>query len=215
MNILVVDDHGIVRQGCAALLSQHFRQAEIVEVDSGEAACQACRKQHFDLVVVDYCLPGISGIETCRRLLQHDDSLRILFFSMFREAEVVRQAISVGALGYVCKSSSSSLLVDAARSVMLGRPFVEHELSINLVFRGTNLNPSIYDVMTPREFEVLVMMAAGKRVQDVAVSLSLSSKTISNYVTAIKSKLGVRTDAELVHKAIELGVIRIAASLPA
>ncbi|MDO6748711.1 LuxR C-terminal-related transcriptional regulator, partial [Gilvimarinus sp. 1_MG-2023] len=144
-----------------------------------------------------------------------DDSLRILFFSMFREAEVVRQAISVGALGYVCKSSSSSLLVDAARSVMLGRPFVEHELSINLVFRGTNLNPSIYDVMTPREFEVLVMMAAGKRVQDVAVSLSLSSKTISNYVTAIKSKLGVRTDAELVHKAIELGVIRIAASLPA
>ncbi len=210
MNFLIVDDHAIIRQACSSLLTEVFPHVTVTEADSGEEAWRVIPEQDFDLLILDTSLPGISGIETARRIREHKRKERILFFSMFDEPAVVRQAIDAGALGYVCKRSNPSVLIEAVRTVLNGRPFVEHELSMKLAFRGETSQHSLYSPgMTPREFEVFVLMAGGKPVVDIALHLCLSNKTVANYVTGIKSKLGVRTEAELVHKAIEMGVIRV------
>ena len=209
MNILVVDDHAIVRQGCVTLLQEVLKDALITEACEGEQAIQLAAEQVFDLVILDTRMPGISGLETARRLLQRRPSTRVLFFSMYEENGVVRQAMELGASGYVCKRSAPAVLIEAVKAVLAGRLFVEHDLSMQLAFGRPNRPDSQADELTAREFEVFTQLASGQSADEVALRLHLSKKTVANYATAIKSKLALRSDAELVHKAIEMGVIEV------
>ncbi len=211
MNILIVDDHAMLRQGCAGLLQTAFKGACIEEADSAEAAYVCFRLNHFDLVVVDANLPGASGLELTARLLRKQPGLSVLFFSMHEETSMVQQALDTGALGYVSKRCEPSVLLKAARSVASGRRYIEHELSMQLAFRRpgacSGYSHALPD-MTQREFEVFVLLAKGESVGQIAKTLSLSSKTISNYSALLKNKLGVRSSGELVHLAIQYGVIQ-------
>ncbi len=213
MNILIVDDHAMLRQGCTGLLQTAFPDAHIEEADSAESAYAGFDSGRFQLVVVDANLPGMSGLELTARLLRKQPDLPILFFSMYEETSMVQQALDAGALGYVSKRCEPTVLLNAARSVAAGRRYIEHELSMQLVFRRPGSNASqaqshALPDMTRREFEVFVLLAKGESVNQIADTLSLSSKTISNYATLLKNKLGVRSSGELVHLAIQYGVIQ-------
>ena len=210
MNLLLVDDHPMVRHGCACLLGEMLPQAEIRAVESGEDALVAAQQRVPDLVLLDIGLPGISGIETARRLLQRWPLLRILFLSMHDELPLVRQALAAGALGYITKTASPEVLCDAVGRCLKGHRYIEQELATQLACAGSDerLDPRLRDV-TQREFEIFVMLARGVAPRLIAENLCISSKTVSNNLTVLKQKLNVSSLTELVHLAIDTGVLRM------
>lgn len=213
MKILITDDHAVVRQGYASLLSVMLDPCEVVEAESGEEACMRCVAHRPDMMILDINLPGISGIETARRILKRDPDARILFFSMYDEMPMVQQALDCGALGYITKSSSPEVLIEAVRKVAVGQIYVEHELAMRLAMRQQpkTVSDQRLQEMTQREFEVFVMLARGFSVKAVAEQLCISAKTVSNYTAMLKSKLEVDSTTELVHLAIETGVLKVGA----
>ena len=210
MNILLVDDHAVVRQGYTSLLAMMLGQAEVRGVESGEEAIAAAQQRVPDLVIMDIGLPGISGIETARRLLQRWPLLRVLFFSMHDELPLVRQALATGALGYITKNASPEVLLEAVGRCLKGQRYIEQELATQLACAGSDerLDPRLRDV-TQREFEIFVMLARGVPPRQIAENLCISSKTVSNNLTVLKQKLNVSSLTELVHLAIDTGVLRV------
>ncbi|KRW62024.1 response regulator transcription factor [Pseudomonas sp. TTU2014-080ASC] len=211
MKILLVDDHAVVRQGYASLLRALLPDVQVREACDGEQALQMVQDEIPNLVIMDISLPGISGLETTRRLRQRLPQLRVLFFSMHDELPLVRQALDAGALGYLTKTSSPEVLVEAVSRTLAGHPYIEQTLATHLACNphseGSN-DPRLRG-MTQREFEIFVMLAKGTPSQMIAEKLCISSKTVSNYLTLLKSKLQVSSQAELVHLAIDTGVIRL------
>lgn len=211
MNILLVDDHAVVRQGYAALLRVLLPEAQVIEACDGEEALAKAQERAPSLVIMDVGLPGISGVETTRRLLQRLPQLRVLFFSMHDELPVVRQALDAGAAGYITKSSSPDVLLDAVRRILAGYAYIEQPLATQLARNpatSSAQDPRLQG-MTQREFEIFVMLAKGTPARLIAERLCISGKTVSNYLTLLKSKLQVSSHAELVHLAIDTGILRV------
>ena len=207
----MVDAHAVVRQGYASLLKALLPEVQVDEAGSGEDALQLVPVLAPHLVVLDIGLPGISGLETCRRLRQRLPQLPILFFSMHDELSLVRQALDAGAAGYLTKSSAPDVLVEAVRRILVGHMYIEKALATQLACHKSThgtIDPRLQS-MTPREMEVFVMLSRGFRTQQIAEKLCISNKTVSNYMTLLKHKLQVGSQVELVHLAIDTGVLRI------
>ncbi|MBJ2180663.1 response regulator transcription factor [Pseudomonas veronii] len=207
MNILLVDDHAVVRQGYASLLRALLPAIEVREAASGEEALSRVQEALPHLVIMDFGLPGISGLETTRRLRQRLPQLRVLFFSMHDELPLVRQALEAGASGYLTKSSAPEVLIEAVRRVLDGHAYIEQSLATQLAYTPSDQR---LQGMTPRELEIFLMLARGTPPRVIADQLNISSKTVSNHLTLLKSKLQVSSHAELVHLGIDLGVVRVA-----
>lgn len=215
MKILITDDHAVVRQGYASLLSVMLDPCELVEASSGEEACRLAVEQDFDVMILDINLPGISGIEAACRIVRRDPLAKVLFFSMYDEIPMVQQALDAGGLGYITKSSPPEVLVEAVQKVAVGRLYVEHELAMRLAmerFSQKEVDGRLGS-MTQREFEVFVMLSKGCSSRLIAERLCISAKTVSNYTSVLKSKMQVASTAELVHLAIETGVLKVAGGL--
>jgi len=212
MKILVTDDHAVVRQGYASLLSVLLSPCEVLESARGEDACQIYQQEKPDMVIMDINLPGISGIEAASRILQRDSQAKILCFSMHDELPMVQQALDAGVSGYITKSSSPQVLMDAVKAVAAGQIYIEHSLATRLATtrQSQHCTDQRLQGMTQREFEVFVMLARGLSMRTVAEQLCISVKTVSNYTTLLKSKLQVESTTELVYLAIETGVIKVA-----
>lgn len=207
MNILLVDDHAVVRQGYASLLRAVLPAIDVREAASGEDALVRVQEAVPNLVIMDVGLPGISGLETLRRLRQRLPQLRVLFFSMHDELPLVRQALDAGASGYLTKSSAPEVLIEAVRRILDGHAYIEQALATELAYTPGDQR---WQGMTPRELEIFLMLAKGTPMRQIAEQLSISSKTVSNHLTLLKSKLQVSSHAELVHVGIDMGVVRAA-----
>lgn len=214
MKILLIEDHIIVRKGCVALLSSVFPDLEVMEVEAGESALQLIQSFIPNIVLLDMSLPGISGLETCRRLLTKFPQLPILFFSMHDQLSLVRQALSVGAAGYITKGCNGDILIEAVRRVSAGYTYIEHHLANALAYDKSgegNVDPRLA-TMSSREIEVFVMVAKGLAKAEISEKLCVSPKTIANYITVLKQKLQVNSHIELVHAAIDIGVLNCTAA---
>ncbi|MBN2974600.1 DNA-binding response regulator [Pseudomonas fluorescens] len=207
MNILLVDDHAVVRQGYASLLRALLPAIEVREAASGEEALSRVQEAVPHLVIMDFGLPGISGLETTRRLRQRLPQLRVLFFSMHDELPLVRQALDAGASGYLTKSSAPEVLIEAVRRILDGHAYIEQVLATELAYTPSDQR---LQGMTPRELEIFLMLARGTPTRAIADRLNISSKTVSNHLTLLKSKLQVSSHAELVHLGIDMGLVRVA-----
>ena len=207
MNILLVDDHAVVRQGYASLLRALLPAMEVREAATGEDALIRVQEAVPNLVIMDFGLPGISGLETTRRLRQRLPHLRVLFFSMHDELPLVRQALDAGASGYLTKTSAPEVLIEAVRRILDGHAYIEQALATELAYSPSDQR---LQGMTPRELEIFLMLARGTPTRAIADQLNISSKTVSNHLTLLKSKLQVSSHAELVHLGIDLGVVRVA-----
>ncbi|MDX1634575.1 MAG: response regulator transcription factor [Marinobacter sp.] len=214
MKILIADDHSVVRQGYASLLHAKFSPCDIIEADSGEGACALYASERPDLAILDIGLPGISGIEAAQRILQGDPEARILFFSMYDESQVVKQALAAGGLGYITKSGPPKTLVEAVAKVARGEPFIEYDLVMRVGLNQAGSVDERLKSLTQKEFEVFVMLARGEGPEEIGQSLDIGSKTVSNYVASIKSKLQVSSIGRLVHLAIDAGVIQVWSDRP-
>jgi len=207
LGILLVDDHTIVRRGFAAFIAQAPDLELVAETGNGETAIKLAQAHQQALVVVDLGLPGLSGIETIRRILQRQPEARILAFSQHQDSVFIGQALQAGALGFVSKGASPELLQQALRALGRGETFIEEHVAERLSLGMRRRSDSPLQALSTREFEVFCLLAAGQTVVAAARQLALSPKTIGNYTTQIKLKLQVDSLAELAHLAIRHGLL--------
>ncbi len=207
VRVLLVDDHAVVRAGYRLLL-QNAPEIEVVgEADSGELGCRLFAELAPDVVVMDLTLPGIGGLEAIRRIVQRDPKAKVLVFSMHEDILFVEQALAAGARGYVTKSSAPQVLVSAVKQVASGGQPLARDIAQRLTFARSRGGDSPLKDLSTREFEIFCLLAEGLGSAEIAKRLSLSHKTVANYGTQLKAKLGVATVAELTRLAIRHGVI--------
>ncbi len=209
MRILLVDDHAIVRAGFKTLLENHDDLSVVAEAASGEAACRQYVAHAPDVVIMDLSMPGIGGLEAIRRIVARAATARILVFSMHEDTVFVEQALQAGARGYIGKSSAPVVLVEAVRQIADGNVYIEPEIAQRLAFQKTSGEDTPIAALSTREFEIFCLLAEGLSANDIATRLSLSSKTVANYATQIKSKLEVSTVAELARMALRNGIVKL------
>ena len=203
VTVLLVDDHAVVREGYRRLLEDSGRISVVGEATSAaEAVEQFCRLLP-DVVVMDIALPGVSGIEGTRRIRARAPQARVLVFSMHEDAIFVRRALEAGAAGYVTKSSAPRVLVRAVDAVASGQRYLSHDVAQTLAFGDRSACQSL----SAREFEVLELLVQGCTLGDIAAQLGLTAKTVANHQSSIKQKLGVETGAQLVRRAMQLGLV--------
>jgi DNA-binding NarL/FixJ family response regulator len=201
VNILIVDDHAIVRDGLARLLASDGDHV-VSQAATGRDALIQAKQLRPDLIVLDLNLPGLGGLELLRRLIAAGAS-RILILSMHAEPLYARRALEAGARGYVSKNAAPDELLTAVRRVAGGGRYVEAEIAQELALGG---GAEALDALSPRELEMMRLLAGGSSLAEIAAALGVGYKTVANTLTLIKSKLGVARTADLVRLAIETGV---------
>lgn len=205
VTVLLVDDHAVVRAGYRRFLEGDPHVAVVGEAANSAEALSRDRELNPDVVVLDIALPGVSGIETLRRILARRPAARVLMFSMYDDAIYAARALRSGALGYVSKASSPELLVEGVRAVAEGRQY----LSLGVRESMTTLSSRasvLAQTLSSREHEVLRLLAQGYDVSEAAEQLGVSGKTVANLQSSIKQKLGVNTALQLMVMARQLGL---------
>lgn len=207
IRVLLVDDHAVVREGYRRLIDKHQGIDVVAEAEEAASGYQAFKRHNPDVVVVDVSMPGRGGIDLVRQIRQLDCDARILIFTMHASATYAQQAFRAGARGYVTKSSPPDVLVSAIRNIFLARPALCAE--INEIIAASRLadDVSVMDELSPRAFEILRMILEAKSTDEIAAAFNLSPKTVANYHYEIKSKLGVRSDIELVYLCMRQGLV--------
>ncbi|MFI3155523.1 MAG: response regulator transcription factor [Methylococcaceae bacterium] len=211
LSVLLVDDHAVVRAGYKAYLALSDKIGRIYEADRGEAACQLYNQYRPDIVVMDLSMPGIGGFEAVRRLLGRDPHCKILVFSIHNELVYVTRALVAGAKGYITKSSTPETLVTAVCKIAQGGSYVDPEIAQQLAvsMAGEQDEAEKLKLLSPREFDIFCLLANGYSVRKASEKLCLSYKTVCNYGTVIKEKMGVETLAELTLMASRQGLIEV------
>jgi DNA-binding NarL/FixJ family response regulator len=207
IRVMLTDDHAVVRSGLGRLLEQNPSIRVVGEADSGEAAYQSYPDINPDVLVMDMSMPGMGGLEAMRRIINRWPKARIIMFSMHENATFAIQSMTSGALGYVAKSGQAEDLVKAVVEVAKGKTFLSAEMAQKVAMQSLNGGDNPTQKLTSREFEVFRLLAEGKLVDDIAVSLNIGQKTVANYQTSLKQKLNIHSAVDLVKLAIKYGVI--------
>ncbi len=209
IKIILVDDHAVVRAGYRMLL-QNSDEIEIVaEAETGEQACKAFVDFNPDVVVMDLSLPGMGGLEAIRRICARDNSAKILVFSMHENTVFVDQTLNAGAKGYITKSSAPDVLMTAIKEIASGGTYLDADIAQHLAFQKARDQDTPFSNLSTREFEIFCLLAEGFNTAHIAKRLSLSYKTVANYTTQIKSKLEVKTVAEIARMAISHNIVQV------
>lgn len=207
IRVLLTDDHAVVRSGVRRLLEQHDGIEVVAEADSGEQAYQSFSEYLPDVLVMDMSMPGMGGLEALRRIIARHQSAKIIIFSMHENATFATQALTSGAVGYVAKSGEADDLVNAVRDAAVGKSYLSAIMAQKIAMQSLVGDENPTHKLTSREFEVFRFLAEGKMVDEIAKTLNLGQKTVANYQTLLKQKLGVNSPVELVRLAIKYGVI--------
>jgi DNA-binding NarL/FixJ family response regulator len=204
VRVILVDDHAVVREGYRRLLELERDVMVVGECADGEAARAMLDANHgmADVLVLDLSMPGAGGLAVLRAAAVSWPTLRVLVFTMHDSPTMVTQALRAGAAGFVTKSSAPQLLIDAVRRVAAGERSVLSPDVASLAIGDPSILP-----LAPREFEVFQLLVQGCSLEEIGRRLHLSVKTVANYQTLIRQKLGATTAIELVHVARRHGLI--------
>ena len=208
INIILVDDHAVVRAGVRRLLEQEPLFDVIGEAESGEKAYQLFGELNPDVIVMDLSMPGMGGLEAIRRILMRDEKAKILVLSMHEDLSFANQALKLGAKGYLIKNTLGDDLVKAIEAISQGDIFLSDEIAKKIAVSSIDGGQDPIHDLSAREFEIFRLLAEGFEVDAIATTLNISSKTVSNYQTMIKQKLNIHTPVELIRYAIKAGVIK-------
>ena len=208
INVLLVDDHELVRTGIRRLLSDIDGINVYAEAKDGENAINEVRKKRPDVVLMDVSMPGIGGLEATRKLKQIDPTLPVIILTVHTDDPFPTSLLKAGASGYLHKGCTVDEIVSAIREVHAGHRYICSEIAQNLALSllpGSDGSP--FDNLSQREMQVMFMLVQGNKVQDISEKLCLSPKTISTYRYRLFDKLAVRNDAELTRLAMRYGML--------
>lgn len=207
LELLVVDDHAVVREGLVRVLEGGERPWHAAEASSGFQAIEWLRRHKVDVLIVDLSMPGMGGLELIRRVRTEFGNVGVLVLSMHAEEQYALRAFKAGANGYLTKDRAGAELVEAVRKVASGGAYVTNSLAEQVVLR---LNGAVeaptHSQLSDREFDVLRRIVAGQRLTDIADALHLSVKTVSTHKRRIQDKLQLPTTAALIRYGMELGL---------
>jgi DNA-binding NarL/FixJ family response regulator len=208
LRLLLADDHPIFRAGVRSLLDAQPDMEVIAEVEDGAAAVEAARKHKPDVVVIDVSMPGMNGLEATRRITAEAPEVKVLCLSMHTDSRFVKAAFGSGARGYLLKECALEDLVVAIRTVAAGQIYVSPGLADTVLegYRANESESSALDLLTPREREVLQLLAEGHPAQDIASRLQVSVKTVGTHREHLMQKLDTHSLAGLTKFAIREGV---------
>jgi DNA-binding NarL/FixJ family response regulator len=210
INILLADDHKIVRDGLRALIEKQSDMKVIAEAADGRTAVHRARELSPDIVIMDISMPGLNGIEAARQIALESPRIKIIALSMHSDNRYVKEVFRVGASGYLLKECAFEELANAIHAVAAEQiylsPHVAHGVLKDYLGRLPTAEASVFSVLTGREREVLQLMAEGKTTKEIAYSLDLSVKTVEAHRQKIMEKSNIHSVAELTKYAIREGL---------
>lgn len=210
IRIVIADDHKIVREAIGALLSNELGMEVVGEAEDGRTAVQLARELQPNVIVMEVVLPNLNGIEATRQIVRELPAVKVIALSARSDRRSVREALKAGASGYVPKSCAFQELVTAIGNVVSNQTYLSSKISgivvEGYIHRLSEHDDSAYSLLTPREREVLQLIAEGKSTKTIARELYVSTKTIEWHRSQLMSKLGVQSVAELVKYAISEGL---------
>jgi DNA-binding NarL/FixJ family response regulator len=207
IRILVADDHAVVREGVKQILANLDDMKVSGEAGSGPETLAMLDRQDYDLVLLDISMPGRSGLEILEDIRNVRPKLPVLVLSMHPEEQYALRALRAGAAGYLTKASAPQELIGAIRKAAKGGKYVTASLAEKLAFQlDMDAVKPRHETLSNRELQIMLMIAAGKSVSEIAAELSLSVKTVSTYRVRLLAKLGMKTNAEMMRFAIEEGL---------
>lgn len=208
INVLLVDDHQLVRSGINRILQDAEGISVIGEASSGEEAITITREIGPDVVLMDVSMPGIGGIEATRKLLRVNEKIKIIALTVYAGEPYPTSLLEAGASGYLTKGCDVLEIVNAIKTVMRGERYLGKDVAQLMALSalpGGKKNP--FDKLSQREVQVMLMITQGKKLPDISDKLCLSPKTVSTYRYRIYEKLDVDNDVELTHLAIRHGMV--------
>jgi len=214
--ILIVDDHALFREGLKAIIERHPNYEVVGEAGNGRQALQLVKKIMPDLILVDISLPDQSGVELTRDVLKFSPKTRIMIVSMHSKIDYIVRAFRTGASGYLAKESAADKLMEGIRVILKGDYFMDTSVSQKVVKKlvgiqaiETKVADTSYDTLTPREQEVMVMIAEGYSTNEISERLFISPKTVENHRSNIMRKLNLHSIIQVARYAAKLGLIDI------
>ncbi|MDP3210439.1 response regulator transcription factor [Methylotenera sp.] len=207
INVMLVDDHAVVRMGFKMLLESDADIKVVAEAESGELAIQRYVEHKPNVVVMDITMPGIGGLEAIERILAKDNTARILVLSAHEDSVHPKRVLNAGAMGYLTKRSAAEELIKAIRTVASGKKYLEASVAQQMAIQQLSGDQNPVDVLSPREFEVFMALAKGKTTNEIAETLFLSPRTVGTHLYNIKQKLNANNSAEIALIAMRSGLL--------
>jgi len=208
--VLLADDHRIVAEGLKSLLSVEFDLVGVVE--DGRALVAAAKQLRPDVIVADITMPHLNGLDALPHLKKEDPSVKVVFLTMHKDVAYARRALESGASGFVLKHSAATELIDAVRAAVKGKTYLTPALAgevLQAMRQGPESGSDPVALLTPRQREILQLVAEGRSAKEIGAALDISARTVEFHKYQMMEALGVRASAELVHFAIKHGIVAI------
>ena len=207
LNVLLVDDHSVVRMGFKMLIDSEKDMQVIAEAETGEEGIIKFQEIKPDVVVMDITMPGIGGLEAIERIIAKDKNAKILVLSAHEDSVHPKRVLSAGAIGYLTKRSAAEELINAIRTVGSGKKYIESTVAQQLAITQLSGENDPTEVLSDREFEVFISLARGKSTNEIADTMCLSPRTVGTHLYNIKQKLNANNSAEIALIAIRCGLL--------
>ena len=207
INILLVDDHSVVRMGFKMLIENESDMAVICEAESGELGITAYKENKPNVVIMDITMPGMGGLDAIERIIAFDKKAKILVLSAHEDSVHPKRSLSAGALGYLTKRSAAEELIKAIRSVNSGTKYLESTVAQEMAITQISGENNPVEILSDREFEVFMDLAKGKSTNEIADTMCLSPRTVGTHLYNIKQKLNANNSAEIALIAIRSGLL--------
>ncbi len=203
LNILIADDHPIVRRGLRQIIAETPQTAVVDEASSGREVLSKVKQRDYDVVLLDISMPGMNGVDTLKELKALRPDLHVLVLSIHPEEQYALRVLKAGASGYLTKDSAPAELVTAMQRVSSGRKYISPSLADKLALNlQANIELAAHEALSDREYHVMCLIASGKTIRDIADELSLGIKTINTYRARLLKKMKMKNNAELIRYAL-------------
>jgi two-component system invasion response regulator UvrY len=203
MNILIVDDHALIRRGMISLLAGQYKDLQTGEASNAREGLDAVAHQQWDLAIVDISMPGRNGLDLIQEIKREKPAMPVLVVSAHAEKDYALRAFKLGASGYVSKQSAPDVLVSAVERLLSGRRYVSQDMAEQLAGAVSGNAPTdSHAALSNRELEVLKLIASGHTIKEISAMLALSEKTVATYRSRIAEKMGLSSNVELTRYAM-------------
>lgn len=203
IRLMIADDHAIMREGLKQLFSLTTDIQVVAEATNGAETLSRLRDTDLDILLLDMTMPGLNGEELVGRIRGHYPDLPILVLSMHSETQIAQRSLRAGANGYLTKDRDPEMLLDAIRKVAAGGRFLDPQIAQQLAFASSGVAPAAdHECLSDREFQVLRLFARGLGINEIAVELSISNKTVSTHKARLMEKMSFASNADLIRYAV-------------
>ncbi|PHM69258.1 UvrY/SirA/GacA family response regulator transcription factor [Xenorhabdus kozodoii] len=208
INVLLVDDHELVRIGVKGVLDDAKGIKVVGEASSGEDAVRWCRSNSADVVIMDMGMPGMGGLEAAKKIIRYSPDTRVIMLTIHTESSLPTKVMQAGIRGYLSKAATPQDMINAIRTVYAGQRYISPDIAQQMALN--QLSPqkeNPLDELSERELQIMIMITQGSKVNEISALLNLSPKTVNSYRYRMFSKLNIKGDVELTHIAIRCGLL--------